>query len=552
MEPTSTQKKLLDVIDQLPSTLVKAYDNILEGCTNVRHALRVLPIVLAARQPLTLDCLDVILALEPHVRSFQDLDLEGAKRLEETIRHSCGLFLRIHDSKVYLIHQTARDFLLCNESSPAFDVRFTAGRSGSWHHRVKYFQSQFELASVCINFLQLVRNERLSVLSPQLQAFMTYATANWSFHVLEVLQYKHADGQGRLIDRLIGHGLDMRMVDAEGKSLLHRAVDLQVPKIDIELVKSVLHHGGLVDEGDKDNMTCMHYAVLRCNQPLIMVLQQAGFDINKKVRRQPKWCNLLAPERYTSVSTVENYNDQDGLTPLHAATFFGIEDMVEHILNRGANVNAQDESGQTPIHLALCPFLKGPELNDLWELDEAMIDYVPEYEEADMLMSNGRDVRLSIVQMLCEHPLIDLNARDSHGRTPLHVLSYSEDSNERKTTELLVHHGANTTAMDEDGKTPIHMAARAGDVESLSILVTKPEDLDIRDKTGRNALHFAAESCNKDIVCFILQTAASLDIYLTTDWNGRNALHHSLHSDSELMVVPNPRNGSLLRVRSIT
>lgn len=548
MEPTSTQKKLLDAIDQLPSTLITAYDNILKGCTDVRRAFRVLSIVLAARQPLTLDCLDVTLALGPHVRSFQDLDLEGPKRLEETIRHSCGLFLKIYDSKVYLIHQTARDFLLCNESSPTFDVSFTAGKSGSWHHRVGYIQSHFELASVCVNFLQLVSNERLSVLSPQLQAFMTYATANLSFHVLEVLQHKHADDQGRLIDRLIGHGLDMRMVDADGKSLLHRAVDLHVAKIDIELVKSVLHHGGLVDESDKDNMTCMHYAVLQCNQPLIMVLQQAGFDINKKVKRQPRWRNLVAPEHHTSVSTVETYSDQDGLTPLHAATFFGREDIVEYILNQGANINAQDGSGQTPIHLALCPFLEGPRLNDLWESDEAMADYVPEYEEenADIFMSNARDARLSIVQMLCDHPLIDLNARNSHGRTPLHVLLYSEDNNQRKTTELLVHHGANTTAMDEDGKTPIHMAARAGDVESLSILVNKPEDLDIRDKMGRNALHFAAQSGNRDTVCFILRTAASLDIRLTTDWSGRTALHHSLYSDSQLMIFPDQETLEIL------
>jgi hypothetical protein len=64
-------------------------------------------------------------------------------------------------------------------------------------------------------------------------------------------------------------------------------------------------------------------------------------------------------------------------------------------------------------------------LNDLWEVDEAMVDYVPDYEEeyGDVLMSNARDARLSIAEMLCDHPLIDLNVRNLHGQTLLHVES---------------------------------------------------------------------------------------------------------------------------------
>lgn len=401
-------------------------------------------------------------------------------------------------------------------------------------------QSHFELASDCINFLRLVSNESLSLLPSSLKAFAAYAATNWSFHVLEALQHKHADYQGRFIDRLIGHGLDMQMLDADGKSILHRAVDMHVGEINMELVKSVLYHGCLVDGADRDNMTCMHYAVLRCNLPLVMVLQQAGFDINKKVKREPRWRSLVASKDHSSISATKSCRSQYGLTPLHAATFFGREDIVEQVLNQGASVNAQDGSGQTPLHLALCHFLEGPRLNDLWEVDEEMIDYVPDYEEeyAEGLISNAQDARLSIVEMLCDHPLIDLNVRNRHGQMPLHTVLYSDRRSQKRTTALLVHKGADTTAVDESGKTPIHMAARAGDVESLSILVHKLEDLSIRDKKGRNALHFAAQSCNKDTISFVLQNAASLDIHLTTDWSGRNALHHSLYCDSQLLVLP--------------
>ena len=99
--------------------------------------------------------------------------------------------------------------------------------------------------------------------------------------------------------------------------------------------------------------------------------------------------------------------------------------------------------------------------------------------------------------------------------------------------ELLVQKGADRTAVDVHGNTPIHVASRAGDVESLTILVKIPEDLNLRDKCGRNALHLTAQSGNEDAVLFVLQNAASLNLHRTTDSNGRNALHHALHSESE-------------------
>lgn len=104
--------------------------------------------------------------------------------------------------------------------------------------------------------------------------------------------------------------------------------------------------------------------------------------------------------------------------------------------------------------------------------------------------------------------------------------------------ERLVRKGADRTATDENGKTPIHIASRAGDVESLAILVKNPEDLNLRDKKGRTALHFAAQSGNEDAVLFILQNGVPLILNRTTDSYGRNALHHSLHSGSKRLIHP--------------
>ena len=47
-----------------------------------------------------------------------------------------------------------------------------------------------------------------------------------------------------------------------------------------------------------------------------------------------------------------NAKDKDGDTPLHDAAFRGHKEMVELLLANGADVMARDNSGLTPLHEA--------------------------------------------------------------------------------------------------------------------------------------------------------------------------------------------------------
>ncbi|PWW77837.1 hypothetical protein C7212DRAFT_350807 [Tuber magnatum] len=63
----------------------------------------------------------------------------------QTVKSLCGLFWRIIDSKVYLAHQTAREFLL-KESSVG---------QGNWQYSLCYKASNYVLADICISYLLL-------------------------------------------------------------------------------------------------------------------------------------------------------------------------------------------------------------------------------------------------------------------------------------------------------------------------------------------------------------------------------------------------------------
>ncbi|KAF2494972.1 hypothetical protein BU16DRAFT_590252 [Lophium mytilinum] len=121
-----TQKKLLKTINTLPRTVEEAYEKILAKCVQ-EHAKTVLQIILVAQRPLTLSEIDVALAIEPESTCHEDLDLEGEQGRKEWLRDACGLFISVVDSRVYLIHQTAKEFL-------------------SWHHSIDLHDANLVLS----------------------------------------------------------------------------------------------------------------------------------------------------------------------------------------------------------------------------------------------------------------------------------------------------------------------------------------------------------------------------------------------------------------------
>ena len=85
----------------------------------------------------------------------------------------------------------------------------------------------------------------------------------------------------------------------------------------------------------------------------------------------------------------------------------------------------------------------------------------------------------------------DVNARDDHGRTPLHRVGLSSAPN--IVTSALLDAGADPGARDLAGSTALHNAASRGRGRQVPLLVAAGADIDARDNRGRTPLHVARD-----------------------------------------------------------
>lgn len=136
-------------------------------------------------------------------------------------------------------------------------------------------------------------------------------------------------------------------------------------------------------------------------------------------------------------------------TSLHGPVADAKVEEVKALLAGGANVNAVDEYGQTPLHKATYPNFRNP----------------GHLEIAGLLLKNGADA----------------NATSLGGGTPLHMA-------EAEFVDLLVKHGADVDAVDVNGQTALHHAAWGDRTEKVKKLLKAGADATIKDKNGRTAL----------------------------------------------------------------
>ena len=403
---------------------------------------------------------------------------------------------------------------------------------------------------------------------------------------------------------LLDHEADSNIARADGNSPLHIAVSNGF----FHITKLLIKKGSNVNLQNKEGRTPLFLGVKNKHEQLIKLLIENEADVNigyKKnytetilVRGKDKgraaWHYVLVkkhllglflkrvkggrvnvadfgdilrsgwgkdpPEGIIDQILEEcDFKEIPGVTVLHIASKENNEpEIIDLLVKSGANVNAQDAEGFTPLHMAAIhgnlKIVKklvdleadvnivttdGKNAAELAHLNEEL--EIEEYLESKMASSQRtkeKEVDSELADFLMEayglsatyyltEQLTELNLRSGWGKdppegtgdkilkeyeeekpgvTPLHIASGR--INKPEIVDLLVKYGANVNAQDAAGFTPLHMAAIHGNLKIVKKLVDLEADVNIITTDGKNAAELAHLNEELEIEEYLKSTMA--------------------------------------------
>ncbi|XP_043464073.1 putative ankyrin repeat protein RF_0381 [Leptopilina heterotoma] len=236
---------------------------------------------------------------------------------------------------------------------------------------------------------------------------------------------------------------------------LHFAVEIG----NLEIVKILLTKGAIVNATNNNSDTPLHIAVSEKNNPsesVIQLLLENGADvkIQNKLTCTPYDLSVNSSiKRILSQHEIKmllnsdwaiEKKDFEGYTSLHRAVDNDRYDLVEFLLSRGFDVNAETEFKETPLHFA-------------------------------------SEMRHEEITLLLLQAGANINATSDTKNTPLHLaVDYKPPESCAEFLEMLVNNGANLTAKNDCGLIPLDYAIDNNSLIEATILLGKnPNNCDM-------------------------------------------------------------------------
>ena len=209
-----------------------------------------------------------------------------------------------------------------------------------------------------------------------------------------------------------------------------------------------------------------------------------------------------------------------GTSLLHSASKSGNVELVRLLIQEGADVNAQDEDGESPLHGAMA---RGDNYNVARTLIENGADLSSKAVDGRTPLHNIFNNTISHVLM--RDDWLENLLPDSEAMSITHYLAWSSKSTLGIFQRGHLYDDADILSADNSGRTCLHFAASRGNLEVLSYLVRRvsAEEVDKKDIQGRTPFHYAAESSRASGVIDIL-VGQGCNIHAVDD-RERTALH---------------------------
>ena len=280
---------------------------------------------------------------------------------------------------------------------------------------------------------------------------------------------------------LIDQGADVNLQDNNGHSALHHAVaGCFYDKFSFEwLIVREAHVTSddycpcnLVTSCQDDNVNVVDCLVQ--NEANIVDLQDEDGETALFFAVRSNWTSFGILSSLVTKGANLNTSRNDKRTPLMEASSKNDEKQVTWLIEHGADVNLQDEDGDTALHFACNSDHASLEILSCLIENGASINACTDCKITPLMMA-VQNCHKYVVSYLIEHGA-NVDLQDEDGDTALHYVAYQESRVDKTETFLtLSTAGASCLCKNSKGLTPLLVASGQGLTEVVESLIQQPE-----------------------------------------------------------------------------
>ncbi|EAQ91929.1 hypothetical protein CHGG_00164 [Chaetomium globosum CBS 148.51] len=554
--PRMSTNYLKVFVQQIPSDLEMTYVLLVSRIheTHLEAASKLLKLILGSSRPLHLDEINIAFSIATNHRTAKDVKEDCQTGMHRTLNTILGQLVRISDSQVSLVHQSAKEFILQE-----------TGRNQKLPGPIRTIRKEdcaLEMATACIGYLLLddfaedsfslvesptkspsdtsntgwededeegyahdmfkepsILDEDTCRLLASEHPFYEYAALHWTEHFVlceASAPQSLRDAAKKLLDTSTTHCTNwLRFHSTEAI-----AGDQSTPQSAEPVTLAALFNfhetlrdylGGDVPPQQAHLDTALFWGAEQGHDRIVDTLLRAGADPNARVSGKQ--------------------------TALIVAAKNGHSDCVRTLLaDKCTDLNLAGERGRTALSFA-CHGGHDEVVKTLLSREDCAVDDADESGSTALIWAAGSGRPETVALLLAQHPRVDVNHRDKAGRTA--VSWAAGDGMEEVLKTLLRLKWIDPNLKDNEGRSPLSWAAGHGCVAALRVLLRNNRvDKASVDNKLKSPITWACERAQADSLRMLLSHGCpGVDEGDESGWTPLAwAIHNASPATVELLV----------------